>query len=75
MAQHLLQSAFGYLKLPFGRLLRFLDENMEHDNASLDDRAVEHSGDAFRSFDASLKEPFPHGTSVRHAKVRAKFTH
>jgi hypothetical protein len=52
MAQHLLQSAFGCLKFPFGRFLRFLDKDMEHDKTSLNNGAAEHSGDPFLPFDA-----------------------
>jgi hypothetical protein len=52
MAQHLLQSAFGYVKFSFRRLLRFLDKGVEHDNTSLNNSAVEHPGDPFLPFDA-----------------------
>jgi hypothetical protein len=59
MAQHLLQSAFGYVKFPFGRLLRFLGKDVEHDNTSSNNGAVEYSGNPFLPFDASLEESFP----------------
>jgi hypothetical protein len=75
MAQHLLQSAFGCLKFPFERLLRFLDKDVEHDNTSLHNGAVEYSGDPFLPSDASLEEPFPHGARMRHTKIGAELAH
>jgi hypothetical protein len=48
---------------------------MEHDNPSLHDSAVEHSGDPFLPFDAYLEEPFPHSAHVRHTKIGTELEH
>ena len=55
----------------FWRLLRLLDEHMQHDNALLYYGTKENSGDAFLALDSQLEEPFTHGPGVRHSEVGA----
>lgn len=54
-----------------GGPLRLLDELVQHDDPSSDERAVEHSRQTFRRLEPEFEKAVTHGPGVRHSEVGA----
>jgi hypothetical protein len=55
--------------------LRFLQEPVKHDDSMVDYRAVEHSGNSFRTLETHFEEATAHVPGVGFSEIRAVLFH
>lgn len=70
---HLLEALARQFQITVRRLLRFLDEGMQHDNPHADKKAVERPAYAITPARPQLEQAIAEGARVRQAKTRAMF--
>ena len=70
---NLLQSLAGDLDFVVGRLLRFLDEGVQHDDASADEKTIKCAADARAAAGPQFEQAVAECAGIRQLQVGAVF--